>query len=723
VEGSYRLSAAAEGFALRVVEVRLERGAARTLELTLDVKPLVEEIVVRAGQITGPPEHLQRIPGSLDVLDERTMENGRFFTFNEALRKVAGIHVREEEGFGLRPNIGVRGLLPTRSAKVLLLEDGIPLAFAPYGDNASYYHPPVDRYESIEVLKGSGQILFGPSTVGGVINYVTPAIPDQPSGWVTLQGGSRDYFNGHIRQGGTLGRTGYLLDFLRKQGEGARENVRSGLNDFNLKVVTTVSSRQVVTFRTNYYAERSRVTYSGLREDEYRAHPRQNPFRNDAFAGDRVGLSLTHLYVARPGLLFRTNLYGSWFGRDWWRQSSNSAQRPNDRSDPACGGMANLNTTCGNEGRLRRYTTWGIEPRAQAAFRLFGALNEADFGFRIHAERQERRQENGDRPTARSGVVVENNERRNSALSLFAQDRLVWGRWAVTPGLRVEHVRYQRTNRLAGATGETSLTQLIPGIGIAFTASERAAFFAGAHRGFVPPRTEDIISNATGGVVELDPELSWNFEAGFRSTLARGLRLESTFFRMDYENQVVPASVAGGLGAAFTNGGQTLHQGLELSLRADSGALLGSRHNFYTRVAYTWLPVAKFTGTRFSNVPGFSATRVSGRRLPYAPDHLLNLTLGYSHSRGLDLSFEAVHVADQFGDDLNSVAPSPDGQRGRLPGWLVWNATANYSLEHLRTTFFLSVRNLSDRLYIADRARGILPGAPRQVQAGVKYSF
>ena len=86
-----------------------------------------------------------------------------------------GVFARDEEGFGLRPNIGIRGLNPTRSSKVLLLEDGIPLTYAPYGDNASYYHPPVDRFERIEVLKGSGQILFGPHTVGGVHQLHHPA--------------------------------------------------------------------------------------------------------------------------------------------------------------------------------------------------------------------------------------------------------------------------------------------------------------------------------------------------------------------------------------------------------------------------------------------------------------------------------------------------------------------------------------------------------------------
>jgi Fe(3+) dicitrate transport protein len=725
--GDYRLSVSAEGFSMRLESLRLAGNEPRLLEIQLEVLPVVQEIVVQAAQITGPPENLLRIPGSLEVLDERTLESSRVFTFTEALRKVSGLHVRDEEGFGLRPNIGVRGLNPTRSTKVLLLEDGIPLAFAPYGDNASYYHPPVDRFESIEVLKGSGQVLYGPATVGAVINYVTPPVPAARSGSVSLLGGSRDYFNGHARAGFPLGRVGLLFDFLRKQGRGSRENVRSGLDDFNFKAVATLSPRQAWTFRANYFGEDSQVTYSGLTEAEYRESPRQNPFRNDHFYGDRWGLSATQHYLFSPQFTLRTNLYASLFDRRWWRQSSNSGQRPNRAADPACGGMENLNTTCGNEGRLRKYYTWGVEPRAQANFHLFGWKHEADFGARLHSERQERRQENGASPVARTGVLVENNERRNTAWSGFLQDRWVFGRLVLTPGLRLEHIRYQRTNRLArggaGITGGTELTQWIPGLGFSFNPADRLTIFGGVHRGFSPPRTEDIINNATGGTVDLDPELSWNYELGVRSSPARGLRLEATFFRMDYENQVVPASVAGGLGAAFTNGGETLHQGFEFAARADSAPLAGTRHNFYARVAYTWIPVAEFRGLRFSNVPGFSSVSVSGNRLPYAPENLLNFTAGYSHPRGIDLLFEGVRVGAQFADDLNSVAPSPDGQRGLLPASTVWNLTLNYSLESIHAVFFISGKNIFDTTYIADRSRGILPGTPRLVQAGFKYRF
>ncbi len=721
--GQYRLRTLSTGFSSATLELTLYPNEKRDLEVILHPGPIAEEVIVITSSIAGPADTRGRIPGSVEVLDKLSLENNRVFNFSEALRKIAGLNVRDEEGFGLRPNIGIRGLNPTRSTKVLLLEDGLPLTYAPYGDNASYYHPPIDRFESIEVLKGSGQILYGPATVGGVINYLTPNPPAKPSGSVTLLGGNRNYFNGHLSYGGTWKNTGLLFNYLRKQGDGARENIRSGLNDFNFKSVTTLTAMQTLTFKANYYSEDSNVTYSGLTEAEYQANPRQNPFRNDFFYGDRWGASATHAYALSPNSLLSTSLYGSVFKRDWWRQSSNSSQRPNDSADPACGGMANLNTTCGNEGRLRQYYHWGVEPRWRVFYNLAGLRNQTELGFRFHYETQDRRQENGPLPTSRSGVLVEDNQRKNQAYSAFIQNRFLLGKLAITPGVRVEKIKYERTNRLVGVRGKTELTQVVPGIGIAYTPSEKLTLFAGAHRGFAPPRTEDIINNTTGGSIDLDPELSWNYEVGVRSLLRPGLRLEATFFRLDYENQIVPASLAGGVGATLTNGGETLHQGVELTAQLDTGTLLRSEHNVYLRTAYTYIPIAKFTGTRFSSIKGFANTSVSGNRLPYAPRSLLNFSLGYSHRRGFDAFLEAIHVSDQFGDDLNTITPTPDGQRGLIPGYRIWNATANYNVESLHTTFFVTVKNLLNSTFIVDRARGVLPSSPRLVQAGLKFRF
>jgi Fe(3+) dicitrate transport protein len=273
------------------------------------------------------------------------------------------------------------------------------------------------------------------------------------------------------------------------------------------------------------------------------------------------------------------------------------------------------------------------------------------------------------------------------------------------------------------STNRTALTQWVPGLGAAFNPNRRLTVFAGVHRGFAPPRTEDIISNSTGGVVELDPALSWNSELGLRAAPAEGIRVDATVFRMDYENQVVPASLAGGLGATLTNGGQTLHQGAEASIRVNGAALMRSAHDPYVRLSATWLPVARFEGVRSSAVGGAAGVSVTGNRLPYVPERSLTASIGYTHPSGLDAMVEAVHVSDQFADDLNTREPSADGQRGLIPASVVWNATVAYAWKPRHATVFVAVKNVADATFIVDRSRGILPGSPRLIHAGLKLAF
>jgi len=722
--GDFEISAAASGFSVARARVHLPVDAGAELELRLQPGVFTEEVTVIGTRLAGRAEALERLPGSADLLDRRQLETSRVMTVNEALHKATGVNVRDEEGFALRPNIGIRGQNPTRSSKTLLLEDGLFITYAPYGDNATYYHPPIERFEAIEVVKGSGQIAYGPVTVGGVVNYLTPAPPSKPSANLRLHAGNRGYRNAQGLVGGTWGRTAVLAEYMHKQGDGARDNLHASVDDWNLKAVLTLGSNHSLTLKGSYYDEDSQVTYSGLTLAEWDVDPRQNPFRNDAFDGRRGGASARHSWVLGNASVLTTQLYGSRFSRDWWRQSSHSGQRPNDRADPTCGGMKNLLTSCGNEGRLRDFDHFGIEPRLRTSLTLFGLPSEAELGVRAHFEVQERRQEQGDTPLARSGRLVEDNRRENQALSAFVQDRLLLGDFTLSAGLRLEAIDYERTNRLAndgaGARGSTSLSQWVPGIGLTWAPAAAFNLFGGVHRGFAPPRTEDVIS-PTGGVVDLESEKSWNYELGLRTLPVRGLRLDMTLFRNDYENQIVAASLAGGLGATLTNGGETLHEGLELGARLDTGTLTGSRHNLFLRGAFSWLPVARFEGTRFSNVPGQGSVSVSGNRLPYAPETLLTLALGYSHPRGLTAQFEAVHVGEQFADDLNSAAASADGQRGLIPAHTIGNVAVSWDFRRL--TIYATAKNVFDELYLADRSRGMIPGQPRLVQAGIATRF
>ncbi len=694
-----------------------EDGSGRESDQTLS------EIVV-----LGSRGRLETTAGAGALLDAETLSRSRVLTVNEALRKVPGVVARDEEGLGLRPNIGIRGLNPTRSTKVLLLEDGLPLAFAPYGDNASYFHPPIERFERVELLKGASQIAFGPQTIGGVINYLTRRTPQQFEGALNLRGGNRGLLDAQLRVGDRIDATGTGWQFsaTHKRSDGARDNIALEFDDFALRVEQPLGDSRSLSVRTSAFREDSQVPYSGLTLAEWQSDPRGNAFVNDSFELDRwaVAATLGQRFASEAEL--RMSIYYTYFNRDWWRQSSNSGQRPNDASDPLCGGMSNLVTTCGNEGRLRQYYTAGAEARWQQPLEFTSVSGELQAGLRWHVEKQYRVQANGDTPTARApgtginGGLRESSRRDVDAASAFVEASFGEGRWRVKPGLRFESIEFERRNLLAGGdAGRATLEEWIPGLGLTLDLGRGAMLFAGVHRGFAPPRVEDLITTA-GGSADLDAERSWNSELGLRAAPRRGLSLELTAFNLDFSNQIVPASVAGGIGATLTSAGRTAHRGLEFAGQFDSREALGTSWNLYGRAALTWLAVAEYRGTRFSAIT--PSVSVTGNRLPYAPEALATVAFGFEAPAGTSAEIELFYSGAAYTDDLNTVATTANGQRGRIGGYGVLNATLNHVLTD-QLTAYASVKNLNEKLYVADMSRGLIPGTPRQLQFGFEYRF
>jgi len=657
--------------------------------------------------VIGGEHRLPSLAGSGQILGARELADARIFSVNEALRKAPGVHAREEEGFGLRPNIGMRGLNPTRSTKVTLLEDGLPLAYAPYGDNASYFHPMVERYERIEILKGASSLLFGPQTIGGIVNYITPAPRQTFGGYVQGTFGNRDYLNGRV----SLGGKGFAFDYGHKEGNGARDNQSHELDDLNVKYVVGIGASQALTLRANFHREDSLITYSGLTQAEFeRQGARYNPFRNDRFETERTGLSATHELDLGQGSSLLTSAYYAKFDRDWWRQASNS-------QDSQCGSAFNAARLAGNvvnpdtcnsaQGRLRSYETWGIEPRLTLAH----AFGELQAGVRAHVEEQDRKQVNAASATGRTGILAEDNLRETTAYSVYLSNRFTFGNVAVTPIVRHESVKAERTNRLTRAGGDTSIDATSPGIGITWNPAPSLTVFSSLHRGFAPPRVEDLVGN-TGTVVDVDAERSTNFEIGFRSRPMEGVNLQAAYFRNDFSNLIAVGSIAGG--STPLSQGKALFAGIEVAGQANL------KNGLFGRLAYTWLQTAE-QSEAFRNVANGALVGVKGNRQPYAPKHTLTVSAGYDAGafRG---EVEAQYVGAQFSDFANTVRPSADGQRGEIAAYTVWNATLNYRFDK-SLTLFVTGKNLADKTYIVDRSRGILTGMPRMLQAGARYAF
>lgn len=688
------------------------------------------------GDIIGDREGLLNVQGSAQVVDGEQLYTSHVFTTNEALRSVPGVNVRDEEGFGMRPNIGIRGLNPTRSTKTLLLEDGLFLTFAPYGDNASYFHPTMDRFERIEIIKGADQLLYGPQTIAGAINYVTPNPPRTPGGFAAATVGNRDYLNGQVYYGGWYGPFGGQIDYVNKSGDGARDNTEHEVQDLGLKGIVQIDSTQALIAKFSYFKEDSQITYTGITEAEARNFGlRYNPFKNDRFNTERFGTSLTHNWDILPILNLASSVYWTSFDRDWWRASSNSLDSfcnvPNHVNDRLNGVAINVDG-CRADGRVRYYETYGFEQRATLETQLAdGVNNELKVGYRLHGEEQDRLRIQGATPFARSGPLLENTDRDVRAWSVFAHNKLDIGPFSVTPMIRYEDIEYEQLNNLNNAEGEKKISEVIPGVSVGFAPSRNVLLFAGIHEGFAPPTVADSI-NGNGGSIDTDSEHSTNIEVGLKSQPLRGVTLDTTYFHNDFDNLIATGSVAGNVPLAQ---GEALFEGSELYARLDSDKLIGTSFNVYGQIAWTWLWTAEqlspFIRVDNGQPVGGNTT---GNRQPYAPEHLVTARIGYAQPGLFDVNFEAVYIDDQFADFLNLEKGSdhPDGpnsnnarsgQFGKIDAQIIFNLAATYTYQPTKTDIFLAVKNVFDEEYIVDRTRGILPGAPRLFQVGMKQNF
>jgi len=678
------------------------------------------EVVGEASEI------LEAIPGSVASVARDEIEISRPVDANEVLRRVPGVTLREDSGpVGMRLNIGLRGLNPDRSRKVLMMEDGIPIALAPYGEPEMYYSPPIDRMQRVEVLKGSGQIVHGPQTIGGVVNFVTPEPPATTHGSLDVEGGQRGLFHGRASVGSSTRdqKVGWLLGYLHKRGDGFRE-LWWDIHDTQAKLTLKPGNRQTLGFKYGFYDEKSNSTYLGLTQPQWEADPNSNAVPHDMLAVRRYSGSLTHTYTLSPNAVLSSAFYGYQTVRNWGRQDWDRENLGRDylsiAGDPSVvGGAIYLRNSAGN--RNRKFHVFGGQSGLawlHPLGRLRGSLNA---GVRYIDERAEDLRINGDSFDARIGRLRDGEFRYGQAFSSHLQERVHIGtRLIVTGGVRLEHYDYEREIfRLKYEDVDTvkndTVPAAIPGLGLSVKAHDSVTFFAGVHRGFAPPRTKDSITS-DGASLDLDAELSWNYEVGVRVNASPLLSAELAFFRLDFENQVITAAESGGATTSLVNGGESLHQGVEGSFRFNWDRLWSGSWSVYTDTRYMYLPTAKFT----RNV------LYAGNRLPYAPRHTFGLLVGLRQRDGFGLQLDTSYTANQFGDNEETMRPSNDGTSGLVPAFQIWNLMVDYTMrrERLRVSPYLTVKNLANQLYIGSRApQGIQPGMLRQANAGLRITF
>ena len=684
---------------------------------------------------------VRRVAGSAQVIGRDELERRESNDINRVLQSVPGVYVREEDGFGLRPNIGLRGVNADRSSKVTLMEDGVLFAPAPYSAPAAYYTPLITRMVAVEVFKGPASIEYGPQTIGGAINYRTRPVPQQFEGDLDLSLGNYGTGKAHGVIGYGTERWGVLLEGVHLQSTGFKQLDGGGDTGFSkneamLKAGYTTDPsahvRNAVELKLGFSTERSNETYLGLSSEDFAKTPlrRYAASQLDQMNWWRTQGVLTHRLSVGDWLEVTTTAYRHDFDRNWLRfdHFANGPEIYNLLAYPSAATadwravLSGDRDSAGPDQRLilltnhRIFVSEGFQVNATAKFATGPIAHELEAGVRLHHD-QIRRLHDGHSYDMIRGTLVPSgvpdeayadNVAYTRSFSGFVADHLSWGRLLVSPGVRVEVPWMGYGDELARTSSTTISAVPLLGLGAVYGFESGLSVLAGVHQGFSPV--------APGQDPSIQPERAVNSEAGVRFA-SRGVRAEVIGFWSEYQN--ITGECTGSTGCTADainrqfNGGRARVLGLEalgsVRRRLGWGVVLNAD------LAYTFTS-ARFLSAFTSDNPIWGAVH-EGDELPYIPAHEGQLRLR-AQKGPLELGVGGMYYGDLR--ELAGQGAIPDAQR--VPGRLLLDVTASYELGAGRL-YFTATNLLNQPALVARRPLGARPQAPLLVQVGFKYAF
>ena len=677
--------------------------------------------------IVGSLEDARALPGSGSVIDNDQIHVEAASDINQLLKTVPGIYIQEEDGFGLRPNIGIRGATSERASKVTLMEDGVMIAPAPYSNPAAYYFPTTLRMSSIEVLKGAPLLRYGPQTTGGVVNMVSTPIPEENSGTVNLGLGQNGQTDLLASYGGGSGDFGFMLETAQRQNDGFKDIDRSSagtgydIQDYVVKLAWEGEGQSVL-FKGQYSEETSDETYLGLTDVDFDRdeNRRYGLSRIDQMNNDHQGYSLTYRLALSEQVSLTAIAYQNEFSRDWFKLSGGSSyiNAANEGDEFA---QAVLDGTQDVEGLKYKHNNRDYESRGlDLNFDVSLGAHSLALGGRVHEDEMDRYQPSEYYDQVDGELVYvsaeapsggDNRLEKADALSLWAVDS-----WQLTQALnlnlalRYEDVDSQRKqyddpNRgQVASIRSNSNDEWLPGASFTYDLNANWQALAGVHRGFSP---------LGGGAVDNEePETSTNWEAGLRY---RGdWFVEAIGFYSDFDNKTENCSNASPWSDGSTSGsfntGEAVISGLELQA-GTSFAVADFVIPLDLMYTYTDATVSE-------NNPeeGFE----DGDFLASIPENVFSLRLGLLATNGWDNYAVAKYIDEMCMD----VGCNNGGSKfDRSEGLFVVDYISRYAFND-SAEVFLKVDNIFDEQAIVSRQPdGARPNKPRTASVGVEWSF
>jgi Fe(3+) dicitrate transport protein len=697
----------------------------------------IEDVI----QIFGNKQALETATGSGFVLNKAALEQFEFDDIHRVLQSVPGVYIREEDGYGLRPNIGLRGATSERSSKIALMEDGVLIAPAPYSAPAAYYFPNISRMTQVEVFKGPSAITYGPNTVGGAINMLSRSVNAKDGGELDLALGQQSYGKAHGHYSKNIGNLGLMLEGVHLRADGFKSLVNDNNTGFVKNEILAKAHyefsddpyNQQVQFKVGYSEEVSHETYLGLTDADFTDAPYQRyaASQNDKFDWEHLQMQASHYIEINPDITLLTQMYRRDFNRDWDRLNSFVSSRSIDRvlAAPETGLSERfLRILKGDTDSLtsdetliftlndRTFYSQGMQSKLSWDSKLGEADMTVDAGLRIHQDQVERlhRARYFDMVSGQlqyaghTDEITTSNKDTTTAIAAFVNSKIQFGDLHTSFGLRVENIEGESNNYLAQTLQNNSDTVVLPGAGVFYQISPELGLLAGINKGFVP--------NSPGEASDIEPEESWNYELGLRASVA-DWQIEVIGFFNDYSNLKGSCTFSSGckteLDVEF-NGGEVDIYGAELSASGQfefaNGLLLP------IKIAYTHTQ-SEFQSSFDSTFSQWGNVSV-GDELAYLPENQFNLHVSLTGEKWqLVLAYKYITEMSEAagtGVELAGVVTSDISQID-LAAWYQINAALK---------IYVKLDNLTNEANIVSRRPfGARPGKPRQFILGAKYAF
>ena len=694
--------------------------AVSTLNAAANSASVIDELT-----IIGSKKDVRKVAGSGAVIGDAQIAMEVSTDINQLLKTVPGVYVREEDGYGLRPNFGIRGATSERSEKVTLMEDGVLIAPAPYSNPAAYYFPTTMRIKGVEVLKGAPLLRYGPQTVGGVINMITTTIPESNAGSLTLAAIENNGVDLLASYGGRSGAVGWLVETAQRENEGFKNIDRSGrdsgydIEDYMGKLAWQGESQSIL-FKAQRSQETSNETYLGLTDADFdRNEDRRYGLSSiDEMNNKHEGYNLSHKLNINDTMALTTTAYYNEFERDWFKLSGGgSLIAAANGGDEIAQGILDGNVDTDGlkyKHNNRSYLSKGL----QSELALNINSHSIHVGVRVHRDDmdrfqpQERYQQIGGSLvyTSTDSVTGSNNRLETAeATSVWLVDS--WqasDKLALNTALRYEDVetsrrQYSTQNRSDAPSLRSNNTQeWLPGLSATYQLSGNWQVLAGVHKGFSP----------LGGGAKSDekPESSVNYEAGLRYDNDQWF-VEAIGFWSDFENKAENCSNGNPCSNGATSGsyvtGDAVIAGLEFQF--SSSFLIGSMA-VPVDVAYT------YTQAEVSK-DNINESLFDGDKLANIPKHIFSLRTGIETAMGWD-NYVSIKYIDET---CNAI-----GCAGTFVGtdaFVSADLISHYALNE-SVTVFLKVENVLDKRAIVSRSPdGARPNKGRMASVGFSMDF